>query len=145
MAGIFGPSNYDECVLAAMKGVTSDVAARAIVRSCREKFPARVPASVALPSAALAAIDGRAQLDIHGTDLFGDIYNGNSKWTITSLSVRVTPALNGKPVVGARSREYVIPVSIAPLSNKSFNHRIGSGDWRSEIQWTIVAAQGYEN
>jgi hypothetical protein len=38
-AGIFGPSNFDECVLDAMKGVTSDVAARAIYASCRNKFP----------------------------------------------------------------------------------------------------------
>ena len=34
------PSNYDECIIDAMKGVSSDVAARAIIESCRRLFPA---------------------------------------------------------------------------------------------------------
>ena len=33
------PSNYDECILDAMRGVSSDVAARAIMESCRNLFP----------------------------------------------------------------------------------------------------------
>ena len=37
-AGWFGPSNYDECILESMKGVTSNVAARLVESSCREKF-----------------------------------------------------------------------------------------------------------
>ncbi len=38
-SGIFGPSNYDECVFENMKGVTSDVAAAWIADSCAHKFP----------------------------------------------------------------------------------------------------------
>lgn len=38
-AGLFGPSNYDECITDSMKGVSSDVAARAILTSCRNRFP----------------------------------------------------------------------------------------------------------
>ena len=38
-AGLFGPSNFDECILQSMKGVTSDVAASLIAQSCRKKFP----------------------------------------------------------------------------------------------------------
>lgn len=38
------PSNYDECILDAMRGVSSDVAARAIIDSCRNLFPAATPA-----------------------------------------------------------------------------------------------------
>ena len=34
-----GPSNYDECIIDAMKGVSSDVAARAIIESCGNLFP----------------------------------------------------------------------------------------------------------
>lgn len=34
-----GPSNYDECIIDSMKGVSSDVAARAIIESCRNLFP----------------------------------------------------------------------------------------------------------
>ena len=36
-------SSYDECILESLKGVSSDVAANAIIASCRNKFPAAVP------------------------------------------------------------------------------------------------------
>lgn len=32
-------SSYDECILESLKGVSSDVAANAIITSCRNKFP----------------------------------------------------------------------------------------------------------
>lgn len=35
---ILGPKNYDECILENMRGVTSDIGARLVERSCREKF-----------------------------------------------------------------------------------------------------------
>lgn len=34
-----GPSSYDECITQTMRGVASDVAARAIISSCRNMFP----------------------------------------------------------------------------------------------------------
>lgn len=37
--GLAGPSNYDECILDSMKGVSSDIAAQAIISSCRNLFP----------------------------------------------------------------------------------------------------------
>lgn len=42
-AGIFGPSNFEECVLANMKGVISDRAAEIIESACSEKFPMKSP------------------------------------------------------------------------------------------------------
>ena len=42
-AGWFGPSNYSECVIDGMKGVSSDVAARAVSNACAAKFPAKKP------------------------------------------------------------------------------------------------------
>lgn len=38
-AGLFGPSNMEDCVLEGMKGVQSDAAAGAIYRACKQKFP----------------------------------------------------------------------------------------------------------
>ena len=40
------PSNYDECILDSMRGVSSDIAARAIIDSCRNLFPESPPAPV---------------------------------------------------------------------------------------------------
>lgn len=50
------PTNYDECIVDAMKGVSSDVAARAIIDSCRNLFPGTqadaVPPAVPAPAPA---------------------------------------------------------------------------------------------
>jgi hypothetical protein len=40
-AGLFGPSNYDECVLDRMQGVKSDLAARVIIAACSNKFSSK--------------------------------------------------------------------------------------------------------
>ena len=39
LAGAAAPSNYDECILESMKGVKSDLAAKSIIRSCRNIYP----------------------------------------------------------------------------------------------------------
>ena len=39
---LFGPKNYDECILENMKGVSSDIAARLVNNSCDEKFKEKV-------------------------------------------------------------------------------------------------------
>ena len=36
-------NSYDECILESLKGVSSDVAANAIITSCRSKFPESAP------------------------------------------------------------------------------------------------------
>ena len=38
-AGLFGPSNYWECILEEMQGVKNDPAAIEIIRKCRNEFP----------------------------------------------------------------------------------------------------------
>ena len=38
-------SSYDECILESLKGVSSDVAASAIIASCRSTFPETAPAA----------------------------------------------------------------------------------------------------
>lgn len=41
LSGLFGPGNYDECILENMKSVSSDIAARAVMSSCRRAFPTK--------------------------------------------------------------------------------------------------------
>ena len=42
----YRPSTYDECITDSMRGVGSDVAARAIIASCRNQFPSTAPAEM---------------------------------------------------------------------------------------------------
>ena len=48
-------ANYDECILGALKGVSSDVAASAIIASCRSTFPETAPAAAVAPVSEPAA------------------------------------------------------------------------------------------
>ena len=62
------PSNYDECIIDALRGVSSDVAARAIIDSCQnlypeskpESTPQALPAPTPEPTPATAAAEGGA-------------------------------------------------------------------------------------
>lgn len=38
-AGLFGPSNYWECILEEMPGVKNDPSAIEVIRKCRKEFP----------------------------------------------------------------------------------------------------------
>jgi len=44
-----GFASYDECILESLKGVSSDVAASAIIASCRSAFPETAPAAAVAP------------------------------------------------------------------------------------------------
>lgn len=60
VAGAFGPSNYDECILEHMKGVGSDLAAAQLVKSCERQFPPKaVPATVVSPASAPPKTQGQ--------------------------------------------------------------------------------------
>lgn len=39
----FSPNNFNDCVLEAMKGVTSDTAAQLVYKTCQQKFPDSAP------------------------------------------------------------------------------------------------------
>ena len=43
VAGLFGPGDFEECILENMKGVTSDTAAKLIAQACAKKFPKSLP------------------------------------------------------------------------------------------------------
>jgi hypothetical protein len=48
-AGWFGPSNYDECILEHLKGVSSDMGARMVAASCAKQFPPKKVVETAAP------------------------------------------------------------------------------------------------
>jgi len=45
LAGMFGPSNFWECILDEMPGAKNDAVAVAIIRKCAKKFPSTAPGS----------------------------------------------------------------------------------------------------
>ena len=103
-AGLFGPSNYEECILEKMKGITSDVAARAVDAACRSKFPYKSPrltdedinelldrydAPVTLSAAQVQNIKNEGvSWTSNGTGLMIKLYNGNSDVAIATIIYR---------------------------------------------------------
>lgn len=141
LAGWFGPSNYDECILESMKGVTSDKAAILIARSCRKKFPNEPetkPESRALSYEELSKITGRAGHSF-GNYFSGNIYNGNLNVTVSVITVRVTTTVDGKEV----TRIYTDNVTIKPQTTADFGFNIVAGDKDADYSWGINSARGY--
>ncbi len=140
-AGWFGPRNYDECILESLKGVTSDVAATMISRSCREKFP-KIPKTQSisriLKSSELGQITGRAGPGL-GNYFQGNLYNGNSGITVSQITFIVTTRIDKKDVF----RTYVTDVNIPPHASANFSFEIIKGDEGSEYSWGITGGRGY--
>lgn len=140
-AGWFGPSDYGECILESMKGVTSDKAAILIARSCREKFPDKPkdkPKTRSLSYDELSKLPGKAGHDF-GNRFSGNIYNGNTNVTVTNISISVTTKIDGKEV----TRTYTDEVNIAPQTTADFGFNIVTGDKDAKYSWGISGAQGY--
>ena len=144
LAGWFGPSNFDECVLESMKGVTNDVAATAIIRSCHAKFPVKMSVDSEVPENVVRQLGGGASLDNYGF-FSGTIYNGNSEWTITQITIAISPKTKEKisdPLIPAK--EYNIDESIPPLTERSFSVK-ASPRGSDTFGWSITKARGHKN
>jgi hypothetical protein len=146
------PSNYDECILDAMRGVSSDVAAQAIIDSCRNLFPETPQA--APPAAAPAPLDTTGARDLTADELgllratakvFGDAYrvtvvNNNSNLTLTEVTIAVWDDNDG----GATRQEYSEAVQIGPQSSELVKYTVRYRGDETGWRWDVVAARGVE-
>ena len=134
----YRPSSYDECITDSMRGVGSDVAARAIIASCRNQFPSTAPVETrqdesveaqAAPAQPVEATQRQEQTapgpsrNLTSEELqnlkssafiLADSYrvtiqNKNEHVTITEVTVAVWNASN--PDV---RRSYTLPVTVLP-------------------------------
>ena len=139
---LFGPSDYDECVLQSMKGVNSDLAARAIAISCREKFPEKKTPDSELPPTALSRLTGHGGMGYSGFS--GNIYNGNNDWNVTRVTVMLIAKGKGKDAEAfLNAKEYNVDVSVDPLTSSSFFFS-ADGPTSEEYSWNIVKARGVQ-
>lgn len=139
-AGWFGPSNYNECILDEMKGVTSNLAAYNIERACRARFPIQKPKDTRVPKQVLVKIDGRLGPSEYLGGLSGTLYNGNENWTITQVTIYCVSNADKTP------RRYNVDTSISPLQTASVSVDTVAGEVSPKgFQWGIVGARGYQS
>lgn len=108
-AGWFGPSNYDECILENMEGVNSDLAAKAVIHSCRDKFPLPELEVKQLPNEVLKKLQAKGVSIWKDGNFRANIGNGDSEWTISSLVIRITDKDTKK------YRDYAVQIKSAYL------------------------------
>lgn len=140
-AGIFGPSNFDDCVLDSMKGVTSDVAARSIYQSCRQKFPEKQVKNNArnLSDRELSMLTGRGGPAQVGNYFSVNLLNGNKDLTVSAVTLAVTTKISGKVV----TNYYDTDITIGPKKTGNIFVKYIVGDDGAKYDWGISAAKGY--
>lgn len=140
-----GPSNYDECILENMRGITSNVAAQSILQACKRKFPQNTssPEYFDLPKEAIDKIEGNANKAEDG-NIKGNIFNGSEDWHITELTVRIKDKLT------QAQRDYIttvrlwdsITTDLRPLSKGEFSFT--PYEFPKDWDWYIVGGRGYQ-
>lgn len=132
-----GPATYAQCIKAAKKAA-GDLAASETARSCLEKFPGKVPEDENLTAEALGKLDTDGGF---GYGIFsGSIYNGNSDYTVTQVTILLTPIPAESPLI---TREYNIDVTVQPLTKGALSVALISDGIR-ELSWSLTKARGYK-
>jgi len=151
LAGMFGPKNYNECVLEKMKGVTSDYAARVIQKACFDEFCK----SIEIPEKAFKEITGTAWVKGQN-ELALKLHNGNREWTIRTVTIlcNIKKGDNSKTDAWGDvidkykygEREPLsVNVNIDPISDTETSLNISLIEKGDIVDWEIVAASGYKN
>jgi hypothetical protein len=140
--GLFGPSDYDECIIEGMQGVQSDRAANFVAASCMEKFPKEIKksrnAGQKLTSDELAKVR-LVEGNWTGTYISEAIYNGNDfgiKEALIVVAVETEPAdiktyefifapgYDG--CVEAKSSETILETAFNRPKGSTWNHSLKS-------------------
>lgn len=137
------PGNYEQCILMAAKAAKGPVGDET-QRHCREKFPEQRLSAEELPPAALDKLNTDGGF---GYGIFsGNIYNGNSNYTVTQVIILVTPLGQEKYIKTAASlaaKEYNIDVTVSPLSRGALAIAIIS-DGTRDFSWSVIKAHGHK-
>lgn len=142
-SAIFGSSNYNECIVDAMKGVTSDVAARAIKQSCKDKH-SNSPSSRDITKYVRPKIEdvkGGFNEGIDGFNFYVQLYNG-SNYVITSMILTMT-FKNGEGKVV--TRKYRSITNSSPMDTNNHFFPVNQQVKPTVISWDVEAIEGYKN
>ena len=140
---LFGPSNYNECIIDAMKGVTSDVAARAIKQSCRDKHNNN-PTSKDITKYVrpkMEDLKGGFSESMNGYNFYVQFYNA-SNHVVTSMIL----TMSFKNAEGqVFNRKYRSLTYSQPMNTEDHFFSVNLKFKPTIISWDIETINGYKN
>jgi len=133
---------YEQCISHPVTGVEGKHVANEAQGLCRDLVTNGRPNDEELPSGALDKLIVHAGF---GWGIFsGTLYNGNGDYTVTRVTVLLTPIGNRKSAGELMSgNEYDIELNVQPLSKSALSMPIPS-DNTLEYSWKIAKVYGYK-
>lgn len=144
---LFGPKDYDECILQGMRGVTSDTAAAHIARSCRAKFPAAEQEvsckQVEFNALEMEAVTTDVEITGDGTYISVNVYNGNRNKSVKELEIELSNETDNETQTYKIVSPYYLTNGLQPLSTRKFTTQIQRPKYR-EVIYKVKAVRGCE-
>lgn len=139
--------DVEQCFNEAMQGKVGNAAKREANALCREQSSGNAPTGIELPAEAI----NKLKIDAgFGWGIFsGTIYNGNSEYLITQLTVNMTPIHDHHmEMMGHMSHEpktHKIDLNLAPLSKSALSMALDAGDTHvHDFEWKILQVLGHK-
>lgn len=133
-----GPQSYEDCIIDSMSGVGSDLAAKSIRMSCRDKFRDDTNDTnmdaIQLQPSEINRINGTPSKTSAGNPISMIAYNGNRCITVKSLIISISNSTGTK--------QYKIDTAISPLSVEQVFFDIAMGGNNDAGYSTIVSGTG---
>ena len=135
-AGWFGPDTYDECILDAMQGATSDIAAREIRSACRNQYPVEKkpePKTRLLTPAEFERLQGKRTR--YGDYFAADLYNGNEFIKIYEVEFRLRYTVDGETRYQVYKEKVFIDTQ--DVGSAFFRDVNGDNGWSFDKAWGV--------
>jgi hypothetical protein len=135
--------DHNQCIdRSTKKGKSGQNTASETEAGCEKRLENVGSNELELPSDALNKLVVHAGF---GWGIFsGTIFNGNKGYTVTGITVLLTPATNSKSeLIQSNGREYDIALALEPLAKGSLSMPVPS-DNALEYMWKITKARGYK-
>lgn len=142
--------NDDCCIKKMMQHSSDNMSPSAANTLCRNRFIKDVKDEIneiALPDDAINKLVINAGF---GWGIFsGNIYNGNSNYTLTQLIVSMTPIHDQHSEMSTMSsnaiKKYTIKLNLQPLSKGALSLAIDADNMHAhDFDWEIIKAMGYK-
>ena len=131
-----GLSNFRQCLKESRKSLGNN-SVQEISRICREQFPKKPPKDRDLSPDILNKLDADGG-PAYGT-FSGSLFNGNTDYTITQVTLHLTPIQTEIPLI---TNEYLIDMNVPPLTKSALSVALKS-DITREFSWKLINARGY--